>query len=85
MSKISNKKQQITMDGQQSITYIRYGCHNPAIVQLKEINMLHTDRKPYDAPALQELGAMNDITENGSQNFADTFQGQDGTAFDIVS
>ncbi|MFB9868665.1 hypothetical protein [Vreelandella sulfidaeris] len=47
--------------------------------------MLHMDRKPYDAPALQELGAMNEITENGSQNFADTFQGQDGTAFDIVS
>lgn len=73
------------MDEKQTITYIGYDCQNPAIFQLKEINMLHMDRKPYDAPALQELGAMNEITENGSQNFADTFQGQDGTAFDIVS
>ena len=85
MSKISNKKKQTTIDEKQIITYIGYDCHNPAILQLKEINMLNMDRKPYDAPALQELGAMNEITENGSQNFSDTFQGQDGTAFDIAS
>lgn len=47
--------------------------------------MLHTDRKTYNAPSLQELGAMKDITENGSQNFADTVNGEDGTAFEVAS
>ncbi|WP_185858970.1 hypothetical protein [Vreelandella nanhaiensis] len=47
--------------------------------------MLHTDRKTYNAPKLQELGAMKDITEQGQQMFSDTVQGQDGTAFDIAS
>nr|WP_298967725.1 hypothetical protein [uncultured Halomonas sp.] len=47
--------------------------------------MLHMDRKTYEVPSLQELGAMKDITENGSQTFSDTFQGQDGTAFDVGS
>jgi len=47
--------------------------------------MLHTDRKTYNAPSLQELGAMKDITEAGSQNFSDTVNGQDGTAFDVAS
>lgn len=47
--------------------------------------MLNMDRKTYEEPSLQELGAMKDITENGSQTFSDTFQGQDGTAFDVGS
>lgn len=47
--------------------------------------MLHTDRKTYEAPLLQELGAMKDITANGRQAFSDTFQGEDGTAFDVGS
>ncbi|WP_447045806.1 hypothetical protein [Vreelandella sp. H-I2] len=47
--------------------------------------MLHTDRKTYHAPSLQELGAMKEITENGSQNFADVVNGEDGTAHDIGS
>lgn len=47
--------------------------------------MLHNDRKTYEAPKLQELGAMKDITENGSQAFSDTVQGQDGTAFAVGS
>lgn len=47
--------------------------------------MLNMDRKAYEAPSLQELGAMKDITENGSQNFSDTIQGEDGTAFDVAS
>ena len=39
--------------------------------------MLNMDRKTYEEPSLQELGAMKDITENGSQTFSDTFQGQE--------
>lgn len=47
--------------------------------------MLHTDRKTYNAPALQELGAMKDITEGGNQSFAESLGGQDGTAFEVGS
>ncbi|WP_185856149.1 hypothetical protein [Vreelandella populi] len=47
--------------------------------------MLHTDRKTYNAPTLQELGAMKDITEHGQQMFSDEVKGQDGTAYDIAS
>jgi hypothetical protein len=43
--------------------------------------MVHTDRKIYQAPTLQELGAMKDITENGTVTSSDTFQGRDGTGF----
>lgn len=43
--------------------------------------MLQTDRKSYEAPTLQELGAMNDITENGNVTNADTLNGRDGTAY----
>jgi hypothetical protein len=43
--------------------------------------MLKTDRKSYEAPTLQELGAMKDITENGNVAGSDTANGQDGTAF----
>jgi hypothetical protein len=43
--------------------------------------MVHTDRKIYQAPTLQELGAMKDITENGNVANADMINGRDGTAF----
>lgn len=47
--------------------------------------MLHMDRKTYEVPSLQELGAMKEITENGNQAFSDTIQGRDGTAFEVGS
>lgn len=43
--------------------------------------MLSMDRKSYEAPTLQELGAMKDITENGDVTNADTVNGRDGTAY----
>ncbi len=43
--------------------------------------MLQTDRKPYEAPMLQELGAMKDITENGNVVSSDAMNGRDGTAY----
>lgn len=43
--------------------------------------MLQTDRKAYEAPTLQELGAMQDITENSNMANADTVNGRDGTAY----
>ena len=43
--------------------------------------MLQTDRKSYEAPMLQELGAMKDITEQGNVPNADQVNGKDGTAF----
>ncbi|MFB9868664.1 hypothetical protein [Vreelandella sulfidaeris] len=43
--------------------------------------MLQTERKSYEAPTLQELGAMNDITEAGGLPNSDTVNGRDGTAF----
>lgn len=47
--------------------------------------MQQTDRKSYEAPTLQELGAMNDITENGNVTNSDTVNGRDGTAFPLGS
>lgn len=47
--------------------------------------MKYTDRKTYETPKLQELGAMKDITENGSESFSDTAQGTDGTAYKVGS
>lgn len=47
--------------------------------------MLHTERKAYETPTLQELGDMKDITENGNQISSDTIQGRDGTAFSVSS
>tara|TARA_R110002012_G_scaffold58641_5_gene152139 strand:+ start:2478 stop:2624 length:147 start_codon:yes stop_codon:yes gene_type:complete len=47
--------------------------------------MLQTERKSYEAPALQELGAMNDITEAGRESNSDTLGGLDGTAFPGLS
>ncbi len=43
--------------------------------------MLQTDRKSYQAPVLQELGAMSDITEQGNVPNSDSLNGKDGTAF----
>ncbi|MGY2464143.1 hypothetical protein [Vreelandella sulfidaeris] len=43
--------------------------------------MLQTDRKSYEAPTLQELGVMKDITEQGNVPNADSPNGLDGTAF----
>ena len=43
--------------------------------------MLQTDRKSYEAPMLQELGAMKDITEQGNVANADQINGRDGSAF----
>ena len=31
--------------------------------------MIQTDRKTYETPTLQELGAMKDITELGNQEY----------------
>ncbi|WP_175540377.1 hypothetical protein [Halomonas sp. QHL1] len=47
--------------------------------------MLHTERKAYETPTLQELGEMKDITENGNQISSDALQGKDGTAFAVGS
>lgn len=47
--------------------------------------MLQTDRRSYEAPTLQELGAMKDITEAGNQPFSDTSNGKDGSAFEVGS
>lgn len=47
--------------------------------------MLQTELKTYEAPALEELGVMKDITEAGTQPFADQDQGRDGTAFEVGS
>lgn len=43
--------------------------------------MLKTERKTYEAPMLQELGAMKDITEAGDQPNADTMGGRNNTAW----
>ena len=43
--------------------------------------MLQTDRKSYEAPTLQELGVMKDITEQGNVPNADSPNGLDGTAY----
>lgn len=43
--------------------------------------MLKTERKTYEAPKLQELGAMKDITEAGNQPNADEMKGRNNTAF----
>lgn len=43
--------------------------------------MLQTDRKSYEAPTLQELGVMKDITEQGNVPNADQQNGLDGSAF----
>nr|WP_298967723.1 hypothetical protein [uncultured Halomonas sp.] len=43
--------------------------------------MLNTERKTYEAPMLQELGAMKDITETGDRPNTDTLNGRDGNAF----
>lgn len=43
--------------------------------------MLNTERKIYEAPMLQELGVMKDITEAGDRPNTDTMNGRDGTAF----
>lgn len=44
-------------------------------------DMLKTERKTYEAPKLQELGAMKDITEAGDQPNADQMNGRNNTAF----
>ncbi|MCH4811955.1 hypothetical protein [Vreelandella neptunia] len=43
--------------------------------------MLNTERKTYEAPMLQELGAMKDITEAGDQPNADQMGGRNNTAW----
>ncbi len=47
--------------------------------------MLQTELKTYEAPTLEELGVMKDITEAGNQPFADETNGIDGTAFQVGS